>query len=204
MSALARGGARRSSTAPWGRRSSRAGSRRGVLPEEWILARPEEIARVHAEHAAAGARILLTCTFSCAAPRLEVRVGPARIPALCGSAERLARSASRGGLVAGALGPDRAVAAARPGRLAGRARRPLRAARSLALAAAGVELLWIESQHDLGEARAALAAARATGLPVVVTFTLEERGRPPARAGRGGPARVAPAPSRRKERPRRG
>jgi 5-methyltetrahydrofolate--homocysteine methyltransferase len=45
-----------------------------------------------------------------------------------------------------------------------------------ALAAAGVDLLWLESQHDLAEARAALAAARATGLAAAVTFTPEERG----------------------------
>ncbi len=146
----------------------------GALPEEWILSRPEEVARVHADHVAAGARVLLTCTFSCAAPRLEARIDPARVEALCGWAERLARSASRGGLVAGALGPTGLAPPLGPGApaaaLAARYARPL-----AALAAAGCDLLWLESQHDLGEARAALAAARATGLPTVVTFTLEER-----------------------------
>ncbi len=156
----------------------------GALPEEWILAHPDEIASVHAEHSAAGARILLTCTFSCAAPRLEARIDPARIEALCGWAERLARSASRGGLVAGAVGPTGLApplgAGAAPRALEARYARPF-----TALAAAGVDLLWIESQLDLVEARAALRAARGTGLPAVVTFTLEERGgalRPPGKA----------------------
>jgi 5-methyltetrahydrofolate--homocysteine methyltransferase len=143
----------------------------GALPEEWLLARPEEIARVHAEHAAAGARILLTCTFSCAAPRLEARLGAGRAAALCEAAARLARGASPpGGLVAGALGPTGlAVPGAPPparAALAARYERPL-----AALAAAGVDLLWIESQWDLAEALAALAAARRTGLPAAVTFT---------------------------------
>jgi 5-methyltetrahydrofolate--homocysteine methyltransferase len=146
----------------------------GQLPEEWILSRPEEIARVHAAHAAAGARVLLTCTFSCAAPRLEARVDPARLAALCGWAERLARSASRGALVAGAVGPTGLAPPLGPGapagELAARHARPL-----AALAAAGVDLLWIESQHDLGEALAALGAARGTGLPAVVTFTFQEQ-----------------------------
>ncbi len=146
----------------------------GALPEEWILTRPEEIAAVHAEHAAAGARILLTCTFSAAAPRLEARIDPARVEALCGWAERLARSASRGGLVAGAVGPTGLAPPLGPGApasaLEARYVRPF-----AALAAAGVDLLWIESQHDLGEARAALRAARRIGLPAAVTFTLEER-----------------------------
>ncbi len=146
----------------------------GAVPEEWILSRPEEIAAVHAAHAAAGAKVLLTCTFNSAAPRLEARIDPARIGALCGSAERLARSASRGALVAGAVGPTGLSPPYGPGApaglLAARYARPLEA-----LAAAGVDLLWIESQHDLAEALAALGAARAIGLPAVVTFTLQER-----------------------------
>lgn len=145
-----------------------------ALPEEWVLSRPEEIAAVHREHADAGARVLLTCTFNAAAPRLEARVDPARVEAICGWAERLARSASHGGLVAGDLGP---TGLARPGappppraELLARYARPARA-----LAAAGVDLLWIESQWDVAEARAALAAARETGLAAAVTFTLAER-----------------------------
>ena len=157
----------------------------GTLPEEWLLARPDEIGRVHREHAAAGARVLLTCTFSCAAPRLEARVDPGRIEELCAVAARLARAASAGGLVAGALGPTGLAPPLGPGAprdlLAARYARPLSA-----LAAAGVDLLWIESQHDLDEARAALGAARALGLPTVVTFGLAERDgrlRPPAGPG---------------------
>jgi 5-methyltetrahydrofolate--homocysteine methyltransferase len=144
-----------------------------ALPEEWVLSRPDDVAAVHAEHAGAGARILLTCTFSCAAPRLEARVDPARIDALCGWAERLARSSARGGLVAGALGPTGLAA---PGAAA--ASRALLASRYAppvsALCAAGVDLLWLESQHDLGEALAALGVARGTGRPAVVTFTFVE------------------------------
>jgi 5-methyltetrahydrofolate--homocysteine methyltransferase len=148
----------------------------GAYPEEWLLARPDEIARVHAEHAAAGARVLLTCTFGCASPALEARVAPAAVPALCAAAAGLARAASRpGGIVAGAVGPSGLAApglpAAPQAALAARWEPPL-----AALAGAGVDLLWIESQWDLGEALAALSVARATGLPAVVTFTPAERG----------------------------
>jgi 5-methyltetrahydrofolate--homocysteine methyltransferase len=146
----------------------------GALPEEWILSRPEEIAAVHAAHAAAGARILLTATFNCAGPRLEARLDPARIEALCGWAERLARGAARGGLVAGSVGPTALVPPLGPGAPASELR--ARYARPLsALAAAGVDLLWIEGLYDLAELRAALAAARPTGLPAVVTFGFPER-----------------------------
>jgi 5-methyltetrahydrofolate--homocysteine methyltransferase len=160
----------------------------GALPEEWLLARPDEIAGVHRAHADAGARVLLTCTFSCAASRVEARIDRARIEGLCGVAVRLARAAAPGVLVAGALGPTGLAPPLGPGAssevLAARYARPL-----AALAAAGADLLWIESQHDLAEARAALGAARAAGLPAVVTFGLAERDgrlRPPA--GPGEPA----------------
>jgi 5-methyltetrahydrofolate--homocysteine methyltransferase len=146
----------------------------GALPEEWILSRPEDISAVHAGHAAAGARILLTATFNCSGPRLDARVDPARIEALCGWAERLARGAARGGLVAGSVGPTGLVPPLGPGaaesELRARHARPLSA-----LAAAGVDLLWVEGLYDLGELRAALAAARPTGLPAVVTFGFPER-----------------------------
>lgn len=147
-----------------------------ALPEEWLLERPEEIARVHAEHAAAGARLLLTATFGCAAPGLARRIGAERIPALCAAAVRLARAAAGdGGLVAGAVGPTGlaipGAPAAPPGTLAARYAPPL-----AALTGAGADLLWIESQWDLAEARAALAAGRTTGIPCVVTFTFAEEG----------------------------
>jgi 5-methyltetrahydrofolate--homocysteine methyltransferase len=146
----------------------------GVLPEEWLRTRPEEIAAVHREHAVAGARVLLTCTFSCAAPLLDARVGAGDVEALCAAATRLARQESRGGLVAGALGPTSLAPPLGPGAparvLAARYARPL-----AALADAGVDLLWLESQHDLDETIAALGAALRTGLPSVATFTFLER-----------------------------
>jgi 5-methyltetrahydrofolate--homocysteine methyltransferase len=147
-----------------------------ALPEEWLLARPEEVLRVHADHAAAGARILLTCTFSCAAPRLEARAGAAAVPAACARAAALAREAgaAAGVLVAGAVGPTGLAPPLGPG--APSAALEARYARAFAaLGAAGVDLLWIESQHDLAEALAALRAARRIGLPAAVTFSLAER-----------------------------
>jgi 5-methyltetrahydrofolate--homocysteine methyltransferase len=150
----------------------------GAFPEEWVLARPSDVAAVHAAHAAAGARVLLTCTFNAAAPRLEERLEPAQVEVACARAGSLARAcasaSARGVLVAGDLGPTGLTGASGPPPdPAALAERYGRAARALARSA--VDLLWIESQWDLAEARAALAAARATGLPAAVTFTFRER-----------------------------
>jgi 5-methyltetrahydrofolate--homocysteine methyltransferase len=146
----------------------------GALPEEWALERPGEVASVHAAHAAAGAGLLLTCTFNVAAPRLEARIDPSRTGALCAAAVRLARGAAPGVLVAGDLGPTGLAGPGRPADPGVLADRYARAAH--ALAGAGADLLWIESQWDLAEALAALSAARESGLPAAVTFAFRESG----------------------------
>jgi 5-methyltetrahydrofolate--homocysteine methyltransferase len=140
-----------------------------ALPEEWLLARPDEIAAVHAEHASAGAGIVLTCTFNLAAPRLAERVDAAFVEELAARAVRLAREAAPRALVAGALGPTGLATQGRSVPVRAAAAGYGRAAR--ALCAAGADLLWLETQHDRAEARLALVAARATGLEAVITFT---------------------------------
>jgi 5-methyltetrahydrofolate--homocysteine methyltransferase len=157
----------------------------GELPERWLLTRPAEVAAVHRAHAEAGARLFLTCTFNAASARWASHLPGADLEAACAAAVALARGEARGGLVAGALGP---VAAATPGgeappwpALAAPFGAPLRA-----LAGAGADLLWLESQYDGREAAATLEAALPLGLPVVVTFTLAPRGDRLVAAGGGG------------------
>lgn len=165
---------RRLLDAAMGTALQRCGLPPGELPEAWILTRPEEVAAVHAAHAAAGAQVLLTCTFNAAEPRLATHGLEEKLEALCGWAERLARSAAGGALVAGCVGPS---GLAGNGSTAGAAARREAFSRPFrALAAAGVDLLWTETHADLAEARAALAAGRATGLPVAATMAFPERG----------------------------
>uniref|UniRef100_UPI001F567606 homocysteine S-methyltransferase family protein n=1 Tax=Anaeromyxobacter oryzisoli TaxID=2925408 RepID=UPI001F567606 len=82
----------------------------GALPETWLRSRPEELARVHAEHAAAGARVILTCTFNAAAPRLAAALPGVELAPLCRTAVALARRAAPGAAIAGDLGPTGLVA----------------------------------------------------------------------------------------------
>ena len=149
----------------------------GALPETWLMTRPAEVLAVHAGHVAAGARLLLSCTFNAASPRLAGALGAGAVAPCCAAAVPLARRAAAGAagvLVAGAVGP--AALAVPGGTWPGEAALAAQAAPALrALAAAGVDLLWLESQYDAREARVALRAALATGLPVAVTFALAER-----------------------------
>jgi 5-methyltetrahydrofolate--homocysteine methyltransferase len=155
-----------------------------VAPETWLDERPWDVAAAHAGHAAAGAELLLTCTFNLA--RLDLaglRQDPVEVAR---RAVPLARAA-RPRLVAGCIGATGlALPGSRPPAVAELTERYDGAAR--ALAAAGVDLLWIETQLDLVEARAALAAGRRTGLPVVATAWMRpSAGGMEALDGRPGP-----------------
>jgi 5-methyltetrahydrofolate--homocysteine methyltransferase len=138
------------------------------VPEAWVLVRPWEIAAVHAAHVAAGAQVVLTCTFNLA--RLDLADPALDVTEVAHRAVALARSA-RPLAVAGCAG---ATGLARPGG-GGPSRAEFQERYEVAfraLAAAGADLICIETQLDLGEARAALEAGRRTGLPVLVTAFL--------------------------------
>jgi 5-methyltetrahydrofolate--homocysteine methyltransferase len=158
-----------------------AGMQAGDSAEAWLLepTRRPAIGSVHRAYADAGARLLLTATFGADPWRLARSGLDDRLEEIVAVAVGLARHASApGGLVAGSIGPsgelleplgllDRAAAADGFGRQAA------------ALAAAGVDLLWVETMSDLGEALAALEGARraAPGLPVIVTMAFDRGGR---------------------------
>lgn len=152
----------------------------GMPPEAWLLT-PDGAAAVgaiHAGHAAAGAAIVLTATFG--ASRVRLADGPAagRTGEVCRAAVAIARAGiPEGVLVAGDLGPTGALLAPY-GDLEPAAAREAYAEQAAALAAAGADLLWVETMADLAEARAAVEGARdaAPHLPIVATLTFE-RGR---------------------------
>jgi 5-methyltetrahydrofolate--homocysteine methyltransferase len=152
----------------------------GHPPEAWLLA-PEgaaAVAAVHAEHAAAGARIVLTSTFGASPVRLADGPAAGRVADVCRAAAEIARSAVPPGvLVAGDVGPTGSLLAPY-GPLEPAAARDAFAEQAAALAAAGVDVVWIETMADLAEARAAVegALAGAAGVPIVATLTFE-RGR---------------------------
>jgi 5-methyltetrahydrofolate--homocysteine methyltransferase len=123
---------------------------------------------VHEAHVAAGAEVVLTCTFNLA--RLDLADPALDVAEVARRAVALARSA-RPRAVAGCIG---ATGLARSGG-GGPSSAEFRERYELAfrgLVTAGVDLIFVETQLDLGEARAALEAGRQAGLPVLVTAFL--------------------------------
>lgn len=151
------------------------GFRAGECPEEWNVSHPDEVADIHRAFFAAGADIVNTNTFGGTSLRLAAHGLADRARELNLAGARLAVGVRDrefpGRLVAGDIGP------------CGRMLRPmgdldpedLRASyreQAEALIEGGVDLLNIETQYDLTEARIAVeeAVAAAQGRPVLVSL----------------------------------
>jgi 5-methyltetrahydrofolate--homocysteine methyltransferase len=148
----------------------------GAPGELWNLENPEAIRAAHTAYAEAGARMLTTNTFGGTRPRLDMHGLGDRLAEVNRSAARLARSVAdeHGLLVAGDLGPTGELLAPL-GALSGEDAQALFAEQLVALVEGGIDLVLVETLSDLGEADAALAAARevAPDLPVIVTMSFD-------------------------------
>jgi len=155
----------------------------GEAPEAWLLgdAGAAAVAAVHRGHVAAGARIVLTSSFGANALRLAGSPLEGRGAEVCRAAVTAAQAALGAGrcgaVIAGSLGPTGGLLMPY-GTLDPGAVRAAYAEEAAALAAAGVDVLWVETMMDLTEAVAAVDGARegAPGVPVVATMVFS-RGR---------------------------
>ncbi|NYE38818.1 5-methyltetrahydrofolate--homocysteine methyltransferase [Nocardioides cavernae] len=148
----------------------------GAPGELWNLQDPDAIRAAHTAYADAGARILTTNTFGGTRPRLDMHGLGDRIDEVNRVAAQVARSVAdgRGLLVAGDLGPTGELLAPL-GAMSPEEAQALFAEQLRGLLDGGIDLVLVETLSDLGEADAALAAARevAPDLPVVVTLSFD-------------------------------
>jgi 5-methyltetrahydrofolate--homocysteine methyltransferase len=154
-------------------------------PEAWLLSRPEQVAAVHAEFAAAGAEVLQTCSFGLvrllASPGGLAALGPqAELATLVQTSVRLAQAAQRSPgcpeaatapsvpTVIGCLGPT-----GRTDLDEGRLEAAYGAA-AHAFHEAGVSVLHLETCLDPKELRLALRgiSRAALELELIVSLTL--------------------------------
>ncbi len=144
--------------------------------ELWNVENPEAIRSAHEEYAAAGATILTTNTFGGTRPRLDMHGIGDRCHELNAAAARVARSVADAHniLVAGDLGPTGELLEPL-GTLSETDMQSLFAEQLIGLVDGGIDLVLIETMSDVGEVRAAVAAAMqvAPELPVVVTMSFD-------------------------------
>ncbi len=145
-----------------------------------LIENPELVLAIHREEAAAGAEILTANTFrthhrTLARERLE-----ARSAELTRTAVALAREAARGAgrpvFVAGSLSPLEDCY--RPDLTPdGESLEREHAMQAEALAAAGADAIFVETQNSVREMAAATRWAKATGLPVIASMITDGQGR---------------------------
>ncbi|MDZ5663995.1 homocysteine S-methyltransferase family protein [Nocardioides sp. S-58] len=148
----------------------------GAPGELWNLENQDAVRAAHAAYADAGARILTTNTFGGTRPRLDMHGLGDPLAEVNRNAARIARSVAdeRGLLVAGDLGPTGELLAPL-GAMTSEEAQALFAEQLTALVEGGIDLVLVETLSDLGEADAAVAAAKevAPHLPVVVTMSFD-------------------------------
>ncbi|WP_107772866.1 homocysteine S-methyltransferase family protein [Nocardioides sediminis] len=148
----------------------------GAPGELWNLDNPDAVRAAHEAYAEAGSRVLTTNTFGGTRPRLDMHGLGDRLAEVNRSAARIARSVAdeHGLLVAGDLGPTGELLEPL-GTMTPADAQELFAEQLTALVEGGIDLVLVETLSDLGEADAALAAARqaAPDLPVVVTLSFD-------------------------------
>ncbi|HEY9141574.1 MAG TPA: homocysteine S-methyltransferase family protein [Bryobacteraceae bacterium] len=151
----------------WGTQLQARGLAPGVAPDTWNLTHPDRVEAVARAYVEAGSQVILTNTFRANAVAMEGdleainRAGVAISKrAAAGQALVFASIGPMGKmLMAGEIGPAQASAAF--------------SAQAAVLATAGADALLVETMSDIEEARLAVAAAKTTGLPVIVSFAFD-------------------------------
>jgi 5-methyltetrahydrofolate--homocysteine methyltransferase len=156
----------------WGTEMQARGLQAGDCPDEWNLSHPERVEEVARAYAEAGSRIILTNTFG------ANRISLARFE-LAGKAQEINRAGveisrrAAGGRahVFASMGPCGKLLFAEEVSEKEAALAFENQAR--ALAEAGADAIVIETMSDPAEAKLAVVAAGATGLPVVACMTFD-------------------------------
>lgn len=156
----------------WGTELQRLGLPPGACADAWNLSHPDAVERVARSYVDAGGRVILTNTFRANRLALGATELAEQVEAINRAGVAISRRAANDkALIFGSIGPSGKLlmtAQVTPEEL-----REAFAEQAQALAKAGADGLVIETMADVAEAEAALAAAQATGLPVVVCMVFD-------------------------------
>lgn len=156
----------------WGTRLQTLGLEPGALPDAWNLAHPNLVEQVAREYVEAGSDVILTNTFRSNPITLaEAGLGGDADAINAAGVEISRRAASGRVLVFASIGPSGKLLMT--GEVDPETLQRAFARQARALAQAGADALVVETMSDLEEARIALAAAKETGLDVVVSFAFD-------------------------------
>jgi 5-methyltetrahydrofolate--homocysteine methyltransferase len=148
------------------------GLRAGECPDAWNLTQPQQVEEVARSYVEAGSEIILTNTFRANRLALAGYGLAKKLEEINRAGVEIARRVAVGRAhVFGSIGPSGKILIA--GEVSEDDLSPAFAEQARTLAASGVEGIALETMTDLAEAKLAVAAARATGLPVVVSLVFD-------------------------------
>jgi methionine synthase I (cobalamin-dependent) len=156
----------------WGTELQARGLQSGDFPDAWNLTHPDRVLSVATAYVEAGSRVILTNTFGANRVRLAGHDLTGKAVEINRRGVEISRQAAAGrALVFASLGPSGKMlmtGETTPEELAAAF-----GEQAAALAQAGADAIVIETMSDLEEAGIALAAAKATGLPVVACMVFD-------------------------------
>jgi len=156
----------------WGTQLQALGLAGGDCPDEWNLTHPDQVAAVARAYVEAGSQVILTNTFRSNAVALAGYGLAGRVVELNRAGAAISSRAAAGkALVFASVGPSGKMLMT--GEVTGDTLRSAFEEQAQALAEGGADGLAVETMSDLAEAIIAVAAAKATGLPVVATMVFD-------------------------------
>lgn len=156
----------------WGTQLQLRGLPIGACPDTWNLSHPDRVEEVPCAYADAGSQVVLTNTFRAN----TIALGEAGLADQVEAINRAGVAISKRGAgdrarVFASIGPSGKMFFS--GEVTEEALLAAFGAQARTLADAGADGLVIETMGDLEEAKVALAAAKATGLPVAVSMVFD-------------------------------
>lgn len=156
----------------WGTELQARGLTSEDFPDAWNRTHPERVAEVARAYVEAGSQIILTNTFGANRLRLAGHGLADQVAEINRRGVEISKQAAAGrAAVFASIGPTGKMLMT--GETTAEELRAVFAEQAQAIAAAGPDGIVIETMSDLEEALPALAAAKATGLPVVACMVFD-------------------------------
>jgi methionine synthase I (cobalamin-dependent) len=156
----------------WGTQLQALGLAGGDCPDEWNLTHPDQVEAVARAYVEAGSQVILSNTFRSNAVALAGYGLAGRVVELNRAGAAISSRAAAGkALVFASVGPSGKMLMT--GEVTQDTLRSAFEEQAQALAEGGADGLAVETMSDLAEAIIAVAAAKATGLPVVATMVFD-------------------------------
>jgi len=156
----------------WGTQLQTLGLAPGECPDSWNLTHPERVKDVARRYVEAGSDVILTNTFRSNRIALAGYGLAESAAALSRTGVELSRTAAGSAVkVFASMGPSGTMLMT--GEVGAEEISSAFEEQARAFAAAGADAIVVETMSDIEEAKLALAAARATGLPVVVSMVFD-------------------------------